>query len=166
MRKLYTIGYEGADLSAFVATLKAAKTSTLLDVRELPISRRKGFSKNALKDALAEVGIDYRHERQLGSPRDMRHRLRDDWNYKRFFKDFDKHLNQQSELIEQLADELRGNVALMCFEKDHSQCHRTPVVDALAKLVNKTPVHLGVDNDKWQTQQAAHLDISQGVSAA
>ncbi len=166
MKKLYTIGYEGADLQEFLTTLKAVNTNLLLDVRELPISRRKGFSKTALKNALAEAGIDYRHEKLLGSPRDIRHRLRENWNYSQFFKDFDKHLDQQSDLIEQLADELRGNVTLMCFEKDHNQCHRISVVDALAKLVNMEPEHLGVNyhGDK-QTQQTTDMDLSQGLPA-
>ena len=57
MRKLYTIDYEGADLNDFVTTLKDAKTNVLLDVQELPVSRRKGFSKTALNNALAEVGM-------------------------------------------------------------------------------------------------------------
>ena len=71
MDKLFTIGYEGADLKEFLTVLKNAGTDVLLDVRELPMSRRKGFSKNALKAALAEVGIDYRHEKRLGSPKDV-----------------------------------------------------------------------------------------------
>jgi uncharacterized protein (DUF488 family) len=39
-----TIGYEGVSLADFLATLKAAGVQLLLDIRELPISRRKGFS--------------------------------------------------------------------------------------------------------------------------
>jgi uncharacterized protein (DUF488 family) len=48
LRQLSTIGYEGVSIDAFIATLKAAKVTLLLDVRELPISRRRGFSKTAL----------------------------------------------------------------------------------------------------------------------
>ena len=100
MQQLFTIGYEGAELDDFLAVLKAAGTDVLLDVRELPISRRRGFSKNALKTALAEAGIDYRHEKQLGSPKDVRHRLREDWDYNRFFRDFNKHLKKQMALLD------------------------------------------------------------------
>lgn len=68
MTGLYTIGYEGADLGDFLATLRAMCVTTLVDVRELPISRRKGFSKAALGEALGAVDIAYKHERHLGSP--------------------------------------------------------------------------------------------------
>ena len=142
MRKLCTIGYEGADIDDFLQTLIDANIHVLIDVRELPMSRRKGFSKTALKASLANAGIDYQHERQLGSPRDIRRQLREDWNYTRFFLDYDKHLSQHTGLLQKLSKDLRGNVALMCYEKDHSQCHRASVVDALAALANKTPIHL------------------------
>src|SRR5215207_9030672 len=99
MKKLFTIGYEGAALNDFVRTLKMAKIDILLDVRELPMSRRKGFSKTALGGALTEAGISYRHEKELGSPKTIRHQLREDGNYPRFFRDFGQHLSRQSGLL-------------------------------------------------------------------
>ncbi len=107
MRKLFTIGYEGLALDDFMRALKKAKIDLLLDVRELPISRRKGFSKTALGDALTEAGIRYRHEKLLGSPKTIRHRLREDGNYPRFFREFDRHLIEQSALLETLAENLK-----------------------------------------------------------
>lgn len=166
MKKLFTIGYEGAALDDFMRALKAAKIDVLLDVRELPISRRKGFSKTALGDALTEAGIGYRHEKQLGSPKTIRHRLREDGNYPRFFRDFDRHLIEQSTLLETLVEELKGNVALMCYEKDHKECHRRSVANALAELLGKTPVHLGVDNHAREASEAARPYPRQGASAA
>lgn len=166
MKKLFTIGYEGAALDDFMCALKAAKIDVLLDVRELPISRRKGFSKTALGGALTEAGIGYRHEKQLGSPKTIRHRLREDGNYPRFFRDFDRHLTEQSVLLETLAEELKGNVALMCYEKDHEECHRRSVANALAELLGKTPVHLGVDDHARKASEAARPHPRQGVSAA
>jgi len=47
--QILTIGYEGTTLADFLATLKAAGVQSLLDIRELPNSRRKGFSKNAVE---------------------------------------------------------------------------------------------------------------------
>ena len=90
--QILTIGYEGTSLADFLATLKAAGVQRLLDIRELPISRRKGFSKSALSKALAETGIAYCHERALGSPREIRYRLREDGDLARFFSDFREYL--------------------------------------------------------------------------
>ncbi|MDR1430587.1 MAG: DUF488 domain-containing protein, partial [Propionibacteriaceae bacterium] len=44
----------------------------LVDVRQTPISRKRGLSKTALGAALSEAGIDYIHLRELGNPRDNR----------------------------------------------------------------------------------------------
>jgi hypothetical protein len=46
----------------------------LVDVRELPLSRRRGFSKTALGDALRHAGIEYVHVRALGNPKPNRER--------------------------------------------------------------------------------------------
>ncbi len=165
MKKLFTIGYEGAALNDFMRALKTAKIDVLLGVRELPISRRKGFSKTALGDALTDVGIAYRHEKQLGSPKTIQHRLREDGNYSRFFHEFDRHLTEQWVLLETLAEELKGNVALMCYEKDHKECHRRSVADALAELLGKTPIHLGVSDHARKASEAARPYPRQGVSA-
>jgi Protein of unknown function, DUF488 len=58
MTTLYTIGYEGTDIDRFVATLKAVGVQLLADVRALPLSRKRGFSKNgAASKSLAVVVI-------------------------------------------------------------------------------------------------------------
>ena len=165
MKKLFTIGYEGAALSDFMRALKIAKVDVLLDIRELPISRRKGFSKTVLGGALTKAGIVYRHEKQLGSPRTIRHRLREDGNYSRFFREFNRHLIEQLTLLETLTEELKGNVALMCYEKNHEECHRRSVADALAELLGKTPIHLGVDDHAREASKAARTYSRQGVPA-
>lgn len=59
MPKIYTIGYEGSDVDRLVSTLQAMQIDVLADVRELPLSRKKGLSKKALAERLKCVGIDY-----------------------------------------------------------------------------------------------------------
>jgi uncharacterized protein (DUF488 family) len=142
--KIVTIGYEGAALADFVATLKAAGVDHLLDVRELPNSRRKGFSKNALSAALAAAGITYAHERALGSPRQLRNRLRKVADLVCFFADFREYLTTQSSLLKSLKRSLTGTVALMCYERNHRECHRSAVASALARHAQTSPVHLTV----------------------
>jgi len=165
MKQIFTIGYEGVDLGDFVATLQKAKVDVLLDVRELPISRRRGFSKTALREALQASGLDYRHERQLGSPKDLRHRLREDKDYPRFFRAFDRHLAKQTTLLEQLTEELEGGVALMCYERNYQLCHRSAVAQALASLTDLTPNHLGVKHhEPGKARHSAHPYLGEGLS--
>ena len=142
MRKLYTIGYEGMELHSFIGTLKAYDVDILLDVRELPASRKRGFSKSALRAALEAEGIEYRHEKPLGTPKAIRHQVRIDGDYKRFFRAFGRHLAKQDDVLERLAKELKGNVALMCWEHDYTTCHRLPVSKRFEDLTGKRPIHL------------------------
>ena len=167
MKQLFTIGYEATTMDAFLTTLDGARINILLDIREIPVSRRKGFSKKALCEALADVDIDYRHERQLGSPKKIRHKLREDGNYKTFFREFNQHLKKQTDLLLKLADELSGNVAIMCYEQDHTQCHRSSVGNALAEITGLTLKHLEVNNGgQRKACQTPHTDIGQGISPA
>lgn len=164
MKKLFTIGYEGADLPRFLETLVDNSVSLVLDVRELPISRRRGFSKNSLAAALEAVEIEYKHERDLGAPREIRHRLRDDQDLKRYFRDFTKYLATKTGKLEQLAKDLRGNVVLLCYERDYKECHRSIVARELGQLNNKVPVHLTL-GEHGQIRNAASMRLGKGLSA-
>lgn len=161
---LFTIGYEGAELSDFLATLRRTGVTTLLDVRELPLSRKKGFSKRALEAAVMSVGIEYRHERGLGSPKRLRTQLHGDGDYKSFFAAFSTYLRAQEPLLKQLAGSLEGGVALMCFERDPATCHRSIVAKRLGQLVGVEARHLGVTHDI--RRNGAGVGVGQGVSSA
>lgn len=52
----YTIGYEGRELDEFVARLREQRIQVLIDIREKPASRKPGFSKTPLREALEEAG--------------------------------------------------------------------------------------------------------------
>lgn len=142
MRKLYTIGYEGMELHSFIGTLKAYEVDLLLDVRDFPSSRKRGFSKTPLREALEGEGIAYRHEKLLGTPKPIRDKVKQDGDHKAFFKSFKRHLDKQEPLLEQLAKELKGNVALMCWEHDANYCHRMPVSKRLEALTGRKAIHL------------------------
>lgn len=144
IKALYTIGYEGTDLEDFLAAVKDLQIDTILDVRELPLSRKKGFSKTALEGALARVGIGYRHERSLGCPPEIRNRLKQDGDYKRYFAAFNNYLVDQVPVIEQVVAELDGRVALLCFERDPEYCHRRSIAERIRDLFALKPHHVAV----------------------
>lgn len=143
---LLTVGYEGAKIDDFIATLLSAKVTTLVDVRELPLSRKKGFSKNALRTAVEAAGISYLHIRQLGDPKPGRDAAKAG-DYKTFRKIFGAHMlrPETKQALKDLADMLgNGLTCLLCFERCHRQCHRTIVADELQKLVDFKVQHIGV----------------------
>lgn len=144
MGGIYTIGYEGATPDSFVDILIQNKIDVLLDVRELPISRKKGFSKNSLKDLMESSGIRYHHEKSLGSPKDVRKRLYDSKDYQAFFQEYEQHLAGCKELLSALTKQLDGNVALMCFERDVMTCHRKCVARKMSQMTGNKVHHLKV----------------------
>lgn len=133
--KLFTVGYEGRSLEELIAALRAVGVERLIDVRELPLSRRPGFSKTALSQTLRESGIEYVHVKALGNPKPNRERY---WagDIEGGAAVYRKHLNNGSRaaLIE-LAESLGEDPAcLLCFERDHSECHREVIVQELEEL--------------------------------
>ncbi len=145
-----TIGYEGATLQDFVATLQRASIGLLIDVRDIPLSRKRGFSKNQLATLLMAHDIDYVHLKGLGDPKDGRMAARAG-DYKLFEKIFAKHLKTAVALKDmataaELVQERRA--CLMCFEYDPTRCHRSIVADYLAQITGLTVAPLSVQDSR------------------
>ncbi len=173
MKRLATIGYEGASIPDFIATLKLASIETVVDVRELPLSRRKGFSKKSLSEALRVVGIGYIHLRDLGDPKEGRDAARDG-RFGDFYRIYSKHLRTARAQV--ALTELRGIVAstdacLLCYEREPNQCHRSMVAAALVAEDQIRVVHLGVragagSNAGTKVRYRARSGLGQGIAAA
>lgn len=129
---LYTIGYEGIDTQKFLSTLKRQGISVLVDVREMPLSRKKGFSKSALSTLLGEVGIEYIHIRALGAPKSVRHRMKETGNWDEYCLGYSQHLQCCTTELEQVELLARNQaVCLMCFEANYLECHRSLISNHL-----------------------------------
>ncbi len=146
--ELLTIGYEGASIEDFVATLEHLEVKIVIDIRELPISRKRGFSKNKLNEWLKAAGIRYLHLKDLGDPRLGREAARrGDMN---LFRDiFSDHMNTERAKI--ALDEAQSiaqseKSCLLCFERLHKNCHRDIVANSLSDL-GFTIRHVGVRAD-------------------
>ena len=118
---LFTVGYEGRSADEGVAALRQAGVTLLIDVRELPLSRKKGLSKTALSERLAGAGIRYRHVRSAGNPyREQRA------DVARCLALYEDHLRRKPDVVDELIEMARdGRAALLCFEKDPCSCHRS-----------------------------------------
>ncbi|PZN34690.1 MAG: DUF488 domain-containing protein [Proteobacteria bacterium] len=142
-KQLYTIGYEGQTLESFLSRLLSIGIDTLVDVRELPLSRKRGFSKNALARALDSNGIEYVHIPELGCPKRVRDLYKINGNWSEYLSSFNAHLLQQEEALMSLAEfSRRKSAALMCFEANFMRCHRTIVARAAAKAASTELLHI------------------------
>ncbi len=130
--RLFTIGYEGADLREFLDCLERNAVECLLDVREIPFSRKRGFSKTPLARALEERGIRYVHFKELGSPGAIREELKAGRDYGKFFREMEEYLAAQIDGIEQAYSYIgRMTCCLMCYEKLADVCHRKIVASRI-----------------------------------
>jgi len=130
--ELLTIGYEGRGIDEFVERLKQFNISRLIDVREIPLSRKRGFSKTALRNRLEHENIEYVHVKALGSPSPIRKKLKLDMDYDYFFKAYRKYLSQNMEVIEEVYKYISNGInCFMCFERFPEKCHRSAVADKI-----------------------------------
>ncbi|SMP79621.1 Protein of unknown function, DUF488 [Noviherbaspirillum suwonense] len=129
---IFTVGYEGLDIDVFMSLLAEHNVETVVDIREIPLSRKPGFSKKSLTSALHFSGFKYVHMVNLGCPKPVRNCYREDGDWKRYKQGFLKHLKKQKAPIAELSD-LAGssNCALLCYEADFNFCHRSMVANAV-----------------------------------
>ncbi|MED0670392.1 DUF488 domain-containing protein [Aneurinibacillus aneurinilyticus] len=133
--QLFTTGYEGETIDQWISKLKLAGVTVLVDIRERALSRKKGFSKTALKEHLEGNNIRYIHLKNLGSPSEIRKQLMESKDYPTFFEKYNEYLENQKDTLELLVHELKEEKpCLMCFEKNHRQCHRHAVVKRLEEI--------------------------------
>lgn len=130
---IFTIGYEGATQAELVAALKAAGVARVIDVRAVPMSRKPGFSKNVLAAGLAEAGIDYVHLKALGTPPAGREAARKgQWEVMtRIYAEQLETPEAGAEAARMIALAEEKPSALLCFERDPAQCHRTPLRESV-----------------------------------
>jgi uncharacterized protein (DUF488 family) len=133
--QVFTIGYEGADPDRFMAALKGAGVEVLADVRAVALSRKRGFSKGALREALESEGLGYEHFIALGTPKAGREAARagDAGLMKRIYCEEVLATPTAAAALDALTELARQKpVCLLCFERDPATCHRRIVAERLA----------------------------------
>ena len=145
---LYTIGYEKALLQDVLDTLTKAGASTLIDVRDRPISRRPGFSKRQLAAAIENAGMRYVYLAALGTPPEGRLAgRRREWE--RIWGIVEEKLARpEAELDLRRAAEIAAAApsSLLCYEADWRVCHRRRIAEILARRYGFHVRHLAVRN--------------------
>lgn len=165
---LATIGYEGATQEELIYTLQKAGVEVLVDIRERAQSRKLGFSKSALSQAIINAGMEYIHFRSLGDPKNGRDAARAG-DYEKFISIFESVLageEAQSALVEVIGLARKKHICLMCYERDHRYCHRNIVSDRVEEALGEKTFHLGVvkhESGKRTKRQVFHT--SEGAAA-
>jgi uncharacterized protein (DUF488 family) len=130
---LATIGYEGKTQEEFLGELAAAGIERVIDVRAVAASRRPGFSKIAIGNALRERGIDYLHLRPLGTPAAGREAARKGriGEMRRIYAE-QLETDEAALAMEQaLAAASERKSALLCYEAEAPGCHRSMLAERM-----------------------------------
>lgn len=125
---IYTIGYAGFSIGAFVDTLRGHSVSALVDVRSSPFSGyHQDYNKDQLERTLHSARIYYRsYAREFGARQPERS------YYPRGYLDFE--LFAQSPAFQsglrKIEDSMEQDFcfALMCAEIEPADCHRAILV--------------------------------------
>jgi uncharacterized protein (DUF488 family) len=147
MGTIATIGVYGFTVEEFLAALRRAGVTQLLDVRQRRGVRGREYSwANAkrLQAALADAGIDYRHhlelapttelrqlqyaeDARLGEGKRSRTKLAPEYA-ERYVREILDQADLDAVVAEMPAD---GAAALLCVERDPEACHRSLVTERL-----------------------------------
>lgn len=133
--KLFTIGYEHATQPDVIARLKAAGVRRLADVRAVASSRKAGFSKTVLAESLRDAGIEYVQLRELGTPKAGRQAVRHG-HADQMRAIYAAHMEEPESVaafgrLKALAED--APTALLCYEADPRDCHRSILAHRLER---------------------------------
>jgi uncharacterized protein (DUF488 family) len=133
--RIYSVGYEGLEVSRLVDLLATANVTLLIDVRLNAVSRRPGWSKRSLKTQMESAGVKYRHDPALGNPPDNRESFRrgDGEEGRRRMREI---LGNGSGLaLQRLVDDAREQrLAVLCVERGPLRCHRQVITDMAQEI--------------------------------
>jgi uncharacterized protein (DUF488 family) len=144
MKRLFTVGYEGSKPADLFSCLRTRGVKLVIDIRDVPISRKPGFSKTSLSVGLANARIEYLHLKGLGDPKPGRIAVRER-RYADFRRIFGAHMRTtaaQQSLAAAITAASRSVACLLCFEQDHTNCHRCIVAESMVHSGNFCLVHL------------------------
>jgi uncharacterized protein (DUF488 family) len=129
-----TIGYQGRTFEGYLNILIRHGVTLLCDVRRNPLSRKYGFSKNALARGCMGLGIRYEHLPELGIATENRRGLKAPADYDALFAVYAREwLPRQMEALTKIQRWVKEDerVALTCYERLPELCHRHCVAEAM-----------------------------------
>ena len=158
MARIATVGVYGFSGEAFLAALRAAGVTRVIDVRQRRGVRGSEYAwanSARLQAALADAGIGYSHRRELAPTTELRQlQYAEDARLgvgkrsratlaSEYVERYTREILDVADL-EAIAADLpaSGRAALFCVERDAEACHRSLVAERLAAEHGADVVHL------------------------
>lgn len=134
-KTIYTIGHSTHPIEEFIKMLQSYAIKNLVDVRKLPGSRKyPQFNQDALRESLAEVGINYIYETNLGGRRKVHKDSKNtSWRNPSFqaYADYMETEDFKYAVLELEQIALEAPTVYMCSEAVWWRCHRSMISDYL-----------------------------------
>jgi Uncharacterized conserved protein len=138
----YTIGYERLKIEDLFARLRDADVHCLVDVRDTPWSRVPDYRRDVLDDKLAglsaanEYQIRYVSIPALGNPVGIRN---SDRPTPEMMAAYRQHALSRSRELEELQGIIKScRTALMCYEANPAECHRSTLAAIITEKYGLT----------------------------
>ena len=146
MATVYTIGHSTREWNGFIAVLKSHNIGTLFDIRAFPLSRRlPHFNRERMEPALAEAGIEYVWEKDLGGRRAKSLEKSPNTGLRNeSFRNYADYMLSPAfaQAVERVLQSAESkHTAIMCAERVFFHCHRMLVSDYLT-LNGHTVLHI------------------------
>jgi uncharacterized protein (DUF488 family) len=141
--KFFTLGYQSHSPRTLLKLLSANGVNVLVDVRQNPVSRKRGFSRSHLQESASQFGIDYLHFPCLGTPPRIRKLYVQTGNVQKALKLYGEHLQSKKKCLLSLISLVTSKqFCLLCLESDYTSCHRSVIAQRLTEMTGCRPVHL------------------------
>lgn len=144
---IFTAGYEGLSIDAFLDLLSRNGIKRIVDVRQNPIARRYGFHKSTLNRLSGNLGIDYKHVPELGIHSELRQNLDEQADRDRLFDRYEATTlaKSQSAIDAVSKDCSEMPSVLVCMEREPCTCHRARLAPFVSERTGLPIEHLMPD---------------------
>lgn len=144
MPAVYTAGYEGKSIDAFLNSLTESGIAHLIDVRRNPIARRYGFHRSTLARLCDRLSIKYSHVPELGIASELRQQLDTEEDYQALFRRYEATTLETERLaIKTISGWIQQSPSvLVCMEANPTCCHRARLAEPVSRATGLPIVHL------------------------
>jgi len=132
----FGIGYEKLSPGEMCKLLKSQRIGHVLDVRQSAWSYRREYRKEALRNCLQDAGIKYTHLPEAGNP--FRPQAGERKSFESCRREYAAFIGGRPELLASIhAAASQERIALLCYERDGDQCHRSVLVSQIRSRVGQ-----------------------------